>query len=138
MGPAEVVRAVLEAARTDDLDAALALFSDNCLIRLPEGTYEGHDGVRAWRSQRAAGAGPQLTAGDPEEVDDIHVLVPLTAQIEMADTPQSVRVTGIWTVVDGLVTEMRAVPGGRRMALGSLSSAENPSTGESRDPRPSG
>ena len=127
MEPAEVVRTVFEAARNDDVDAALALFSENCLIRLPEGTYEGHEGVRAWRSQRVAGAGPQLTAGEPDQVDDIHVLVPLTAQVEMGHMPQSVRVTGIWTVVGGLVTEIRAVPGGRRMALQSLSSTEETS-----------
>lgn len=130
MGPAEVVRAVFDAARNDDLDAALPLFAEDCVIRLPEGTHEGREGVREWQSRRAAGAGPRLTAGDPEAVDDVHVLVPLTAQIEMGGPAQSARVTGIWTVIDGLVTEVRAIPGGRTMALGSLSSVENPRTPE--------
>jgi limonene-1,2-epoxide hydrolase len=117
VSPADVVAAVFEAMRADDLDAAVALFSEDCVIRAASGTYAGRDGVRAWRASRAAGAGPPLTAGEPEAVDATHVLVPLTAEIEMNGSLQSVRVTGVWMVVDGLVTEVRGVPGGRRMAL---------------------
>jgi ketosteroid isomerase-like protein len=81
MGPEEAVAAALEAVRADDLDRALALFAEDCVIALPGETYEGRKGVRAWRASREAGRGPQLSAGDPEAVDDIHVLVPLMVEV---------------------------------------------------------
>jgi limonene-1,2-epoxide hydrolase len=137
MSPAEVVRAVFDAVRADDVDAAVALFAEDCVIRVPEGTYEGRDGVRAWRARRQADEGPHLRAEEPEPVDDKHVLVPLMADIQMGGSAQSVRVTGVWTVVDGLVTEVRGVPGGRRMALASLSSEERPPGGGTEPAPPS-
>jgi hypothetical protein len=72
--------------------------------------------------QRAAegGAGLQMQAGEPEDLGDGHVLVPLTVELEMDGDAGEVRVTGIWTVADGRVLEMRGVPGGRRMALAAL------------------
>jgi hypothetical protein len=136
MSPAEVVQAVFDAVRADDVDAAVALFAEDCVMRVPEGTYEGRDGVRAWRARRQADEGPQLSAEEPEPVDDKHVLVPLTADIQMGGSAQSVRVTGVWTVVDGLVTEVRGVPGGRRMALASLN-PERPSGGGAEPAPPS-
>jgi hypothetical protein len=45
MSPAEAVQAVFDAARADDVDAAVALFAEDCVIRVPEGTYEGREGV---------------------------------------------------------------------------------------------
>jgi limonene-1,2-epoxide hydrolase len=129
----DVVAAVFEAVRADDLDAAVEFFSEDCVIRGATGTYAGRDGVRAWRASRVAGAGPPLAAGEPEAVDATHVLVPLTAEVEMNGSVQSVRVTGVWTVVEGLVTEVRGVPGGRRMALTSLRGIDDPSTGGAED-----
>ena len=120
MGPAEVVTAAFEAVRADELDRALALFAEDCVVALPGETYEGHDGIRAWRASREAGAGPRLSAGEPEAVDDKHVLVPLMVEVTMGETTSTVRATGIWTVLDGFITEVRAVPGGRRMAVASL------------------
>jgi limonene-1,2-epoxide hydrolase len=137
MSPSEVVRAVFDAARADDVDAAVALFAEDCVLRMPEGTYEGRDGVRAWRARRKADGGPQLKAEEPEAIDDKHVLVPLTADVQMGGPAQSIRVTGVWTVVDGLVTEVRAVPGGRRMALESLSPEARPPAGGT-EPGPPG
>ena len=121
--PAETVRAVLEAVRADDLDAAIELFDKRCVLRMVDGTFEGHDGVRRWREQRAGGGGPDLSAGEPEAVDDTHVLVPLTVKLEIEGSTQTVRATGVWTVVEGRMTEIRAVPGGRRMALESIEAA---------------
>lgn len=120
MGPAETVAAAFEAVRADDLDRALALFAEDCVIALPGETHEGREGVRAWRANRAAGGGPQLSAGDPEAVDDRHVLVPLMVEVAFGEATSAVRATGVWTVVDGLIAEVCAVPGGRRMALASL------------------
>jgi limonene-1,2-epoxide hydrolase len=120
VGPAETVAAAFKAVREDDLDAAVALFSEDCAIALPGETYEGHDGVRAWRAKRESGTGPQLSAGEPEAVDSTHVLVPLMVEVAIGGMKDTVKATGIWTVVDGLITEVRAVPGGRRMALASL------------------
>ena len=137
MSPAEVVQAVFDAVRADDVDAAVALFAEDCVIRVPEGTYEGREGVLAWRARRKADEGPQLRAQHPEAVDDQHVLVPLTADVQMGGSAQSVRVTGVWTVVDGLVTEVKAVPGGRRMALASLSPEESPPAGGAEPAAPS-
>jgi ketosteroid isomerase-like protein len=124
MDPAEVVAAAFEAVRADDLDAALALFSEDCVIALPGETYEGPDGVRAWRASREAGSGPKLSAGEPEMVDSTHVLVPLMVEVAIGGTTETVKATGVWTVIYGLVTEVRAVPGGRRMAIASLSPGE--------------
>ena len=120
VGPAETVATAFEAVRAGDLDAAVALFSDDCVIALPGETYEGRDGVRAWRANREAGSGPQLSAGEPDAVDATHVLVPLMVEVAIGGTAETVKATGVWTVVDGLITEVRAVPGGRRMALASL------------------
>jgi hypothetical protein len=122
VGPAEVVAAAFEAVRADDIDAAVALFSEECVIALPGETYEGRDGVRAWRANREAGSGPQLSAGEPEAVDSTHVLVPLMVEVAIGGATETVKATGVWTVVDGAITEIRAVPGGRRMAIASLSS----------------
>jgi ketosteroid isomerase-like protein len=120
VGPAETVAAAFEAVRAGDLDAAIALFSDDCVIALPGETYEGRDGVRAWRAKRQSGSGPQLSAGEPEPVDGTHVLVPLLVEVATGGATETVKATGVWTVVDGLITEVRAVPGGRRMAIASL------------------
>jgi ketosteroid isomerase-like protein len=120
VGPAETVAAAFQAVREGDLDAAIALFSEDCAIALPGETYEGHDGVRVWRAKRESGSGPQLSAGEPEAIDSTHVLVPLMVEVAIGGTEDTVKATGIWTVVDGLITEVRAVPGGRRMALASL------------------
>jgi limonene-1,2-epoxide hydrolase len=133
VSPADVVAAVFEAMRADDVDAAVAFFSEDCVIRAASGTYAGRDGVRAWRASRAAGAGPPLAAGEPDAVDAPHVLVPLTAEVEINGSVQSVRVTGVWTVVDGLVREVRGVPGGRRMALTSLRGTDERSTAGMED-----
>jgi hypothetical protein len=114
------VRAAFEAIRADDLEAALALFAEDCVVSLPGETYEGREGVRAWRAARSSGTGPEIRAGEPEAVDDVHVLVPVMAEISVGGEARPVKATGVWTVVDGLITEVRAVPGGRRMALASL------------------
>jgi len=118
--PSQVVKTVMEAARSGDNDAALALFAEDCVLHMPEGTFRGRDGVQRLRGLRAKDGGPQLSAGEPEAVDDRHVLVPLTVNLEMDGSTQAVQVTGVWTVDEGLVTEVRAVPGGLRMALASL------------------
>jgi hypothetical protein len=118
--PAKVVAAAFEAVRAGDPEAAVALFSEDCVISVPGETYEGRKGVRAWQAARAAGRGPQLKAGKPEAVDETHVLVPLTVEIALGGRPEPVKATGVWTVVDELITEVRAVPGGRRMAMASL------------------
>jgi limonene-1,2-epoxide hydrolase len=123
VGPAEIVAAAFEAVREDDLDAAVALFAEDCVIALPGETYEGRDGVRAWRASRESGSGPQVSAGEPDAVDSTHVLVPLMVEVAIGGTPEAVKATGVWTVVDGLITEVRAVPGGRRMAIASLKPA---------------
>jgi ketosteroid isomerase-like protein len=120
MKPSEVVRAVIEAVRGDNLDAAEALFAEDCVLHTPEGTFEGREGVRRLRERRTADGGPRLRAGDPEDVDESHALVPLTVDLQIEGSTQEIRATGVWTVVDGLVREIRAVPGGRRMALASL------------------
>lgn len=118
--PGETVRAAFDAIRADHLDEALELFSEDCVIALPGETYEGRDGVRAWRAARAAGEGPGVQAGEPEAVDETHVLVPVTVEMSVGGETQPVKATGVWTVVDGRITEVRAVPGGRRMAIASL------------------
>jgi hypothetical protein len=76
--------------------------------------------VRAWRAARAAGEGPGVQAGEPEAVDDVHVLVPVTVERSFGGETQPVKATGVWTVVDGMIAAVRAVPGGRRMAIASL------------------
>ena len=121
MNPSQVVKAVMEAVWAGDTDAALALFAEDCVLQMPEGTFKGREGVLRLQARRAEAGGPRLNAGEPEDVDDRHVLVPLTVNVEMGGSAQTVRATGVWTVIDGLVTEVRAVPGGRRMALASLS-----------------
>jgi len=120
VGPAETVAAAFEAVRADDLDAAIEFFSEKCVIALPGETYEGRDGVRAWRENRESANGPKLSAGEPEAVDSTHVLVPLMVEVAIGGAPETVKATGLWTVFDGLITEVRAVPGGRRMAIASL------------------
>src|SRR5439155_773652 len=102
--------------------ADYVLISEDCVIALPGETYEGRDGVRAWRASRQAGKGPQLSAGQPEAVDSTHVLVPLMVEVAIGGEAETVKATGVWTVADGLITEVRAVPGGRRMAIASLDS----------------
>jgi hypothetical protein len=126
MKPTDVVQAVFDAVRAGDIEAAAALFAEDCVLHMPEGTFEGREGVKRLRARRAEGNGPQLQAGEPEDVDGRHVLVPLTVEMQMGDSTQTVRATGVWTVVDGLVSQVRAVPGGRRMALASLDPDENP------------
>jgi uncharacterized protein (TIGR02246 family) len=118
--PLETVAAAFAAVKANDLDRALALFAEDCVVALPGETYEGREGIRAWHASRRSGAGPQLSAGDPEAVDDVHVLVPVMVEVAFGERTETVRATGIWTVVDGLVAEIRAVPGGRKMALASL------------------
>ena len=124
MDAAEIVRSAFEAVRADDLDAAVALFSEDCVIALPGEAYEGRDGVRAWRAARAAGEGPELRAGEPEAIDETHVLIPLSVKVSVGGETRPVKATGVWTVVNGLITEVRAVPGGRRMAIASLDSGD--------------
>jgi limonene-1,2-epoxide hydrolase len=123
MDPTETVAAAFEAVRADDLEAAVVLFSEDCVISLPGESYEGRDGVRTWRARRESGSGPQLSAGRPEAVDRTHVLVPLMVEVSIGGAAETVKATGVWTVVDGLITEVRAVPGGRRMAIASLREA---------------
>jgi hypothetical protein len=112
---------VFAAMRAGDLDTAVTMFSEDCLISLPGESYEGREGVRAWRAARAAGTGPEVQAGEPEAIDEVHVLVPVTAEVSVGGETQPVKVTGVWTVVNGLIAEIRVVPGGRRMAIASLS-----------------
>jgi ketosteroid isomerase-like protein len=126
MNPAETVAAAFSAVRAKDLDAAIALFSEDCVISLPGETYAGREGVRTWQAERESGRGPRLRAGEPEAVDDRHVLVPLVVDVAFGETTEKVKATGVWTVIDGLVTEVRAVPGGRRMAIASLSAPAEP------------
>lgn len=118
--PAQVVKAAFDAGRAGDLSRLVSLFAEDCVVALPGETYQGREGVRAWHASRAAGRGPKVRAGEPETVDERHVLVPLNVELSWAEGRQDVRATGIWIVVDGLITAVRAIPGGRRMALSEI------------------
>jgi hypothetical protein len=122
--PSELVRAVIDAARAGDIEAAAALFAEDCVLNMPEGTFVGRDGVERLRAKRTADGGPRLSAGDPEGIGESHVLVPLSVDVEIGDLTQTVRATGIWTVLDGRVSSVSFVPGGRRMALATLEREE--------------
>jgi limonene-1,2-epoxide hydrolase len=127
--PADVVRAVLQAARDDDTEALVVGFSPDCRLLMPEGQYEGHEGVRrlaAARRERPSG----VENGEPEHVGDGHVLVPLRIETQVGDRTVEVRATGVWTVEDGLVKKFRGMPGGRRSALRELGLLAEPEDDE--------
>jgi hypothetical protein len=62
MKPADVVQAVFDAVRAGDVEAAAALFAEDCVLHMPEGTFEGREGVKRLRARRAQGNGPSSMA----------------------------------------------------------------------------
>jgi limonene-1,2-epoxide hydrolase len=124
--PVQTVAAAFEAARSDRLDLLMPLFAEDCVVALPGETYEGREGIRAWHASRAAGHGPKIEAGEPQAAEEEHVLVPMSVEISWGDSRRRLRVTGVWTVADGLIAAVRVFPGGRRMALAAIAHGGRP------------
>jgi len=113
---AQIVREALAAARADDIEALVSLYSANCELRFPEGVVHGRDALRkALRCGRSSA--PSYEAGEPEHVGSGHVLVPLTMLWRIGRRTVDIGATAIWKVEDGLIVSLRAVPGGNRDAL---------------------
>jgi ketosteroid isomerase-like protein len=126
MQPAETIRFALAAAARADVDALLRLCSDDCELRTPEGIVRGHDGVRGLFAPGPE-APPWIATGDPDDVGDGVILVPLTLMIEVGERSIDVQATAVWRVEDGLITALRTVAGGREAALDELGLSEQPS-----------
>jgi hypothetical protein len=116
--PGQSVRRAMRGAREDDVDAAPRVFAADRELRLAQGVFVGHDGVRAFFATRTSEAGGP-SSGEPEHIGEGIVLVPVTPDGQGGGV-SDVRATSIRTVRAGQIVDVRGLPGGRRSALRSL------------------
>ncbi len=110
----------MRAANAGEVERVVALCSPTCELHVPEGVFVGHDGVRRFLHARRDASDARSLAtptGEPEDVGEGKVVVPLVMRTEMGSEVIDVRATAVWTVRDGLIVGLEGSPGGRRGAL---------------------
>jgi hypothetical protein len=116
--PLDLVAAAMRSSRRRDIDTALRLFSPSCEVRLPQGQFFGHGGLRQF-FEREPTNDPRMSVGDPEDVGEGYVLVPVELAGKGKGKP-TIRATVVWQIQDQLINRIQGFPGGREAALRSI------------------